>query len=207
MNKNNEVQETLDDKKYYVTRDAITAYKSNPWAEDLVDVMVTRNKTTGFVSAKNLGVIDHDTGAIDEHSHVVMGVRQKVDKEEFVKVFEKAIYGIFQLSKSAQSVYEKVLLAYLAQKNSPQQIYITFLLFKEDLEYKKSKTTFNSGLNELCLNNFLAPVADRPNMYWVNPTLFYKGDRIRIVHEFIKEKRDEPSPLELTLKNEDKTNE
>ena len=39
-----------------------------------------------------------------------------------------------------------------------------------------------TGLRELLAKGFLAPRS--PNLYWVNPALFFKGDRVAFVKEY-----------------------
>ncbi|WP_227655739.1 hypothetical protein, partial [Klebsiella pneumoniae] len=41
-----------------------------------------------------------------------------------------------------------------------------------------------------------APVEKRENLYWVNPHLFYKGDRIRLVREYVRSGSDAHKQLE-----------
>lgn len=45
-----------------------------------------------------------------------------------------------------------------------------------------SDRTFHNGLKELLQKGFLYPKA--PNLYWVNPALFFKGDRVAFVKEY-----------------------
>ena len=45
-----------------------------------------------------------------------------------------------------------------------------------------SEKTFQRGLRELLGKSFLAPKL--PNVYWVNPALFFKGDRVMFVREY-----------------------
>ena len=45
-----------------------------------------------------------------------------------------------------------------------------------------SKYTFNNGLKELLEKQFLFPRS--PNEYWVNPALFFKGDRVAFLKEY-----------------------
>jgi hypothetical protein len=65
-------------------------------------------------------------------------------------------------------------------------MYINFAAIKEDFAYPRSKTSFMNGMGELLQKGFFAPVESRENLYWVNPHLFYKGDRMRIVKEYVR---------------------
>jgi len=45
-----------------------------------------------------------------------------------------------------------------------------------------SDRTFHAGLKELIAKEFLKPKL--PNQYWVNPALFFKGDRVAFMREY-----------------------
>ena len=42
--------------------------------------------------------------------------------------------------------------------------------------------TFQTGLKELLAKGFLSPRS--PNLFWVNPALFFKGNRVAFVKEY-----------------------
>jgi hypothetical protein len=52
--------------------------------------------------------------------------------------------------------------------------------------------SFMAGLKELLNKGFLAPRT--PNVFWVNPHLFFKGDRVAFVQEYCR-------PPSVTLQN------
>jgi hypothetical protein len=57
-----------------------------------------------------------------------------------------------------------------------------------------SNRTFQNGLKGLLNKGFLSPkVRDQ---YWVNPTLFFKGDRVAFVTEYRRKKITEQDRLE-----------
>ncbi|WP_267129127.1 hypothetical protein, partial [Pseudomonas helleri] len=45
-----------------------------------------------------------------------------------------------------------------------------------------SEKTFQRGLKELLAKQFLAPRS--PSTFWVNPALFFKGDREKVMNEY-----------------------
>jgi hypothetical protein len=45
-----------------------------------------------------------------------------------------------------------------------------------------SDDTFNRGMKELLSKGFLSPRG--PNVFWVNPSLFFKGDRVLFLKEY-----------------------
>ncbi|WP_434533783.1 hypothetical protein, partial [Chitiniphilus shinanonensis] len=62
--------------------------------------------------------------------------------------------------------------------------------------------TFQTGLRELLAKGFLA--ARSPNLFWVNPSLFFKGDRVAFVKEYRRRKpsQDEAERGELESKGQ-----
>lgn len=169
---------------YYTTRAEVVSSKENPWARELAHTIKKGGRVTGFASS-NHSLVNMTTG---EHAGdmAVIGVQKVVDKEEFVKFFGAGIEEVFELSKPAKDLFRSILKVYLDAKNQPDQLYINYDVIKDEYGYDKSRPTYNNGLNELCLKGFLAPVEKRDNLYWVNPHLFYKGDRIRLVREYVR---------------------
>jgi hypothetical protein len=179
---------------YYTTRAEVVSSKENPWAKELAHTIKKGGRVTGFASS-NHALVNTQTG---EHAGdmAVIGVQKVVDKEEFVKFFGAGIEEVFELSKPAKDLFRAILKAYLDAKMQPDQLYINFDVIKDEYGYDKSRPTYNNGLNELCLKGFLAPVEKRENMYWVNPHLFYKGDRIRLVRDYVRSGSDAHKQLE-----------
>lgn len=183
-----------DKKKYYTNRSEIVPAKENPWARELAHTIKKGKKVTGFASAHH-SLVNHATGEIAGDMAVV-GVQKVVDKEEFVKFFGAGIEEVFELSKPAKDLFRAILRAYLEQKNQPDQLYINYDVLRDDYGYDKSRPTYNNGINELCVKGFLAPVERRENLFWVNPHMFYKGDRIRIVREYVRAGTDAAKAIE-----------
>jgi hypothetical protein len=175
-----------DEKKgYYTTRSEITPTRVNPWAGELVHTIKKGRKVTGFASSSKHAIVNQHTGEV-ANDVAVVGVQKVVDKEEFVKFFGAGIMEVFELTKPAKDVFRAILSVYLEQKNRPDQLYFNHEMVRLYFGFDKSRTSFNNGINELCVKGFLAPVEGMDSLYWVNPNLFYKGDRIRIVHDYVR---------------------
>ncbi|MHD0650936.1 hypothetical protein ACYPKM_35420 [Pseudomonas aeruginosa] len=179
---------------YYTSRDGVQYYRENPWAHELAHTIKKGGKVTGFASASH-ALVNTATGEATGDMAVI-GVQKVVDKEEFVKFFGAGIEEVFDLTKPAKDLFRSILKSYLDAKNQPDQLYINFDVIREDYAYDKSRATYHNGLNELCVKGFLAPVEKRENLYWVNPHLFYKGDRIRLVKEYVRQGSDAHKQLE-----------
>lgn len=171
-------------KRYYTSRAEIVPASVNPWAGELAHTIKKGRKITGFASAHH-SLVNTETGEIAGDIAVV-GVQNVVDKEEFIKLFGGGIMEVFELTKPAKDVFRAVLSIYLDQKNKPDQMYINYELVRRNFGFDKNRSSFTNGMNELCVRGFLAPVELMDNMFWINPNLFYKGDRIRIVHDYVR---------------------
>lgn len=190
-------------KEYYISKKDVVAVKENPWSKELAHTIKKGHKITGFASAKH-SLVNTETGETTDGGAVI-GQRKVVDKEEFVKFFGAGLVEAFSLSKTAKDVFLTILHAYI-EKNTlsgrPDQIYINWSVAKEDLGYKKSRATFTSGLNELCIKGFMAPIKSMEGFFWLNPNLFYKGDRMMIVKDYVIQGSDVHKKLENEEKGE-----
>jgi len=155
----------------------------NPWALELADTMQTRNSTVAVGRAN--AVMDTLTGELTEKIAVV-AIKKKVDRAEFIKVFEGGISHIFDLNKSAKDLFQAILKIYLDQKMRGEQVYLSPALFKE-AGYAKTKQTRTQALNTLLNLGFLREVEEMPHQFWVNPNMFYKGNRLQIFQDYAVE--------------------
>lgn len=174
----------LDQLKYSPT--------TNPLAESAQ--VKTRSKLVRSGRAEMMANID--TGEI-KHVSLLHEVNQ-VDQEHFVKIFAAGVIAMFELSRTAQKVFNLVLQRYqAADMTGGFSDSVNLFWFNNGLDGQSigiSEPTFKKGLRELIDKNFLWP--KQPNIYWVNPNLFFKGDRVLFVKEYRKVK---------TIENEDKT--
>ena len=183
-----------DKRLYTFNRKDVVPQRENPWVKDLATTIKKGKKITGFAANRHQ-LLDTATGEF--HGDMAVVASQKVvDKEEFVKFFGAGIIEVFDLSKPGKDLFKTILHAYLDAQNQPDQIYINFAVLKDEYEYSRSRATFSNAMAELLTKDFLAPVEHRENLYWVNPHLFYKGNRIRIVNEYVRAGTAEHKQLE-----------
>jgi hypothetical protein len=115
------------------------------------------------------------------------------DDAEFVKVFAEGVKAAFSLSRTGYRVFQAVLAIY--QNTSMKGGFaesVDLFWFGEGLNGQAvglSEPTLNRGLRELLANRFLYPRS--PSSYWVNPSLFFKGDRVAFVKEYRRKRREQ----------------
>lgn len=162
----------------------------NPLVEPHAIDLKKRRVTTGV----RRDLADPITGEIT-HAAVIHTIEDK-DDAEFVKVFAAGVQAIYELSRTAHRVFQTVLDEY--QKTPMSGGFADCLYLPwfgggiSGRDVGMSESTFQRGLKELLAKGFLAPRG--PAAYWVNPSLFFKGDRVA----FIKEYRRQRAKVALT---------
>lgn len=161
-------------------RDLKFSPESNPLLEPTEIEVKRRRVKTG----ESKSLVDPLTGELT-HVSAVYTIEDK-DDEEFVKVFSDGVKAAFGLSKTASRVFQVVLEQY---QNTPmstgyaEAVYLAW--FGDGLSGQSigmTDRTFHTGLKELLAKGFLAPKA--PNLFWVNPSLFFKGNRVTFIKEY-----------------------
>jgi hypothetical protein len=120
------------------------------------------------------------------------------DDAEFVKVFAAGVAASYELTKTAQRVFQVVLDQY--QRTPMSRGYadsIELFWFGDGIEGRDigmSERTFRRGLIELLEKRFLYPKT--ATSFWTNPALFFKGDRVLFIKEYRRKKTSDQSELE-----------
>lgn len=158
----------------------------NPFMEDVESALAERKVYTGGVDH----VASTTTGEY-------LGTRalfeyREMDEANFVKDFDREIDAAFELTPTAKRVLAHIRDEYRTsvkvRKNQAlaghaDMLYLRFFdggLCGKDIEL--SERTFKRGLKEIVAKNILAPYDQ--NTFWINPTVFFKGDRVRLVKEW-----------------------
>ncbi len=167
---------------------------------------------TGSISVKQrhvrTGLRQDLVNATTGEVHGVATVHEVIEKddEDFVKVFADGVKAAFGLSRTAARVFQLVLSQY---QNEPMaggyadSVYLAWFdggLSGQDVGM--ADRTFQTGLRELLSKNFLAPKS--PNIFWVNPSLFFKGNRVLFIREYVRKQhvKDSSTHREIEVKGQ-----
>jgi hypothetical protein len=129
-------------------------------------------------------LVDIQTGEVT----AVSTIHQVEDRDdaEFVKVFAAGVSAAYDLNRTAQRVFQAVLQEY---ERTPMHRgfaeTVELFWFGDGLSGRDigmSEKTFQRGLKELLDKGFLAPKSS--SLFWVNPSLFFKGDRVMFIKEY-----------------------
>lgn len=168
----------------------ITQYKINdtsPFINDLVEMEISNRRR--IIAGKSSEVlVNNTTGEV--HGSTVFAINEKVDKEEFTKIYRKGLAGMFGLSRAGIKVF-----AFIATivKPNKDMIYFEIKDCKKFTGYK-SHQPINTGLSELIESKFIART-DAPYRYFINPTMFFNGSRVAFIKIYETENNTPPELL------------
>jgi len=180
---------TVDKPKFNLNKLPFSPVK-NPLAESFS----MQTKTKRVLTGGSRQLADPRTGellnatVIEEHD---------LDDIHFVKVFTAGIRAAFGLSLTGTRVFQAVLDVYQTMPLTggfADSIYLHF--FDGGLSGQKlsiSDRTFRRGLIELLTKGFIYPRGE--NLYWVNPTLFFRGDRATFIKTYRRKSSQEDQRL------------
>lgn len=158
--------------------------KFSPTVNPLInpqEIVVKRRRVTTGVKRD---LVDASTGEVT-HAAAIHTIEEK-DDAEFVKVFAAGVQAIYELTKTGHRVFQAILEVYQAEPMSggfSDSVYLAWFdkgLAGRDLGM--SEKTYQRGLKELLAKGFLAPRSE--NLFWINPSLFFKGDRVAFIREY-----------------------
>jgi hypothetical protein len=136
-------------------------------------------------------LVDPSTGEVS--GAAVIRVVEEKDDAEFVKVFAAGVAAAFDLNRTAYRVFQAVLQEYeRTPMNRGFADTVELFWFGEGLSGRSidmSEKTFQRGLKDLLAKGFLAPKSS--SVFWINPALFFKGDRVAFVKEYRRRKVDD----------------
>lgn len=118
---------------------------------------------------------------------------KEVDETEFVKIFKDGIKYTFGLSVTGEKAY-KYFCSILPIRSAT--VYLNISKMVEFCEWRTTVSAYK-GLGELIKNKIIAPSME-PNLWFINPTVLFNGDRFAFMNEYRKKiKAQQPKQLEI----------
>lgn len=173
-------------------------YEDNPFIADGRFHVPTRAKHTRLDTAGPLALTDSKTGETVDVAEV-RRVRE-VDSDRFVKLFVSQLNVFFELKPGTLKLMT-ALIDELSQAKyaNGDLIYVNYNQVRRYFDRNESKmmarSTFMLSLTELVEKGFIAP-STLPNLWYINPAIFFNGDRIRFITEIRKKKVSAAEALE-----------
>lgn len=168
----------------YQPKTDLSKLQYSPLVNPLIEPQSVRTKRRYVRSGRSEDLINPATGEI----HGVAAIHQVEERDdaEFVKVFAAGVAASYELTKTAQRVFQVVLDQYQRTPMSRGFAdHVNLFWFDDGIDGRSvgmSEYTFKRGLRELVDKAFLSP-KDSVS-FWTNPALFFKGDRVMFIKEY-----------------------
>lgn len=189
----NRKEDSINSEFKYIGISNFEQFRENPFIPNL---LIPRGKKNITIAKSDKAIMSRETGEIEENT-LFIGMKKELDKDQFVKIFHSQLQVIFDLSKAALKVF-----GYIASVTEfGDKILFDIEDCKEYTGYKGLESIYK-GLAEL-LNAEMIARTKQSSVYFINPQVFYKGDRIVLVTEYRK-KREKSilNPNQGTLFNQ-----
>ena len=149
----------------------VQAFLENPFRVEGVEMISYITKVDEKL------VIDHETGETYTMKKVPKNSQHLHDSKVYVKLFQEGADRLLSLPHTSLK-----LLVYGMSRVKPlsQIVYLNV----DDCMVKcgfKSPTSYREGIKSLIESNILARKIGSSMEYWINPNVFFNGNRLRIV--------------------------
>jgi hypothetical protein len=175
----------------------VTKYKENPFIDKLMEELKPVKKRKFVLdSSKSIehNIVTGSSGEIVGTTSLFTVV--EIDPEPFVKMYKDSIKSFWGLTEASYKVLDYIKEVLIPDKDE-------FYLYAPDvMEYTKYKQrrSIESAVNQLISKEIIAK-SIKPNMYFINPTVLFNGDRLIIANAYVKRKVKSNNTNQLALFN------
>lgn len=151
----------------------------SPFIGNVIE-QVTPSKTRKVAGFKWQDVLNEDTGELEKQHMMVLATRKEVDSREFIKIYQGQLKGFYGLSKSSFAIVDYIM-QNIKYSEDRVCLFVPDLIDVTGLGY----TTVYRSISQLIEKKMLAK-ADRSGCYFINPQIFFKGDTITLINQYVK---------------------
>lgn len=171
----------------------IKIHKENP---SIQQAMINTKKGAKMVFANNssteISVYDKENEDIEKLT-LDFVAKKVVDKDEFIKIYVYSLPKLAELKNSTKILFQYILVS-VNEEIGKDTIYISFKDYqgkadKNPIYPKISQPTFSRCLNEL-LQLGIVYKSELANMYFINISYVFNGDRLRFITEYQLKKQE-----------------
>ena len=160
----------------------LPAHRSNPFMKVVSQYRRGTKRTT--VKGGKI-VIDETTGEVDAAAEIVQ--IEEMDAEKFVKLYTADLRKFFSLRPASYRMLRVVLEQVQRTPNTDMvtlNVPLTVDFFERHNEKPPVRQTIYTALEEMIEKGFLARSEMHAEQYFINPALFFNGNRVRLVREY-----------------------
>lgn len=168
-------------------------YTESPFMDELLTDSDTKIKKV-FGKAEKGALVQNPTADLESRDFKPAGTaflyEKEVETNEFIKIFTRGIGKLFGLKASGRQVFTILLTQISGSKNkNVDRVNLYYPILPDAVKQEITYAVFNRGINDLIENNFIA-MSTMPNVYFLNPTYVYNGDRLVIATVYKRKKAD-----------------
>jgi hypothetical protein len=173
-------------------------YRENPFTTGTIFSVPVRSRGEKIHTTGPLQLVDSHTGEVMDAA--VIQRTKIVDSDRFVKLFVSHLNAFFDLKPGTVRMM-MALIDELSQGRNAHgdTIYLNYSRVREYFDSKDAKppakATFFSAMAELTEKGFVAPSVDT-NLWFINPAIFFNGDRVKFVTELRRKRASKSQELE-----------
>lgn len=151
-------------------------HSKSPFIGELLEIEVSKRRKILAGKSPNL-IINGNTGELEGHQ--IFAINEKVDKETFIKIYEKGLSSLFNLSKSGLKVF-----GYFTKIAKPNKDFVIFEIdeCKKYTGYKTDKPILK-GIAEMIESELVAR-SKYHYKYYINPSMFFNGNRYTLIKSY-----------------------
>lgn len=179
-------------------------YDENPFMEDLVRSLTTKKKQLTVARGSEVTIKDSEAN-IEVLGQTRIYQEVEVDQGQYVKIFAEQMKQLFRLQAAGMQVF--VFFLYLTKdarqmkRDHVRSTYEMQVKMMNDIgEKPMSRATWYRGLKDLVDKEFIAPakvLGETKGWFFINPTMFWNGDRLEVAKVYIESKRNKAHEMRL----------
>lgn len=149
--------------------------EESPFLAEVLEHIKEKPNRTKYISEGDLKMLDQESGSI-EQAYKVQITNKHVDTQTFTKIYTDALATAINLKSTGQ----RVLLFFLeGMEKDSDLVEFNFTRCQEFCGFKSTQSVY-AGLVELLEKRFIARTKLHYK-YFINPTMFFNGNRLGIV--------------------------
>ena len=158
---------------------------SNPYLPAVVE-HISEKKYRKASGVKWEQVLNEDTGELEKRQNLILGTQKRVDSQEWYKVFNGSIMRFYGLGKNTMEVF-----GYIMKNIQYSNDRICIPPSDVVTQTGMALSTYYRCIVQL-LNAQVLAKAEKEGCYYINPAIAFKGDRITLVTQYIKDTKEQP---------------
>lgn len=164
-------------------------YRENPFLPVLYEESQPRMKKV--TAPTNDFLVSSQKEGVSANAQVGLIFQHEMEANEFVKMYAKGIAEMWELNSAGKKVFTVLFEIYSGKAGKDTDIIMLhYPSLPEEIKKIISYRVFTSGINNLIEHKFIAE-STFPAQFYINPTFFFNGDRLAIIHLYQKKKTSE----------------